>query len=140
MGRRGLYGAGIRIGRDHIASTVNTLVLAYVAAALPLLLIYRQSGLGFGAVVTTETVAVEIVQTLVGSIGLVASVPITTALACWVITQTAGTGDGAAGWAPEADRPPSWETVPAAPPAPAPARSRRRARDRGDDFWTNDPW
>jgi uncharacterized membrane protein len=140
MSRRGLYGAGIRIGRDHIASTVNTLVLAYAAAALPLLLIYRQSGLGFGGVVTTETVAVEIVQTLVGSIGLVASVPITTALACWVITQAAGAGDGSAGWAPEAGRPPSWDTGPAVPPVPAPARSRRRARDRDDDFWTNDPW
>jgi uncharacterized membrane protein len=85
--RRDLYRAGIRIGRDHIASTVNTLVLAYAAAALPLLLIYTQSGLAFGEVLTTETVAVEIVQTLVGSIGLVASVPLTTALACLVATR-----------------------------------------------------
>jgi uncharacterized membrane protein len=85
--RRALYAAGIRIGRDHIASTVNTLVLAYAAAALPLLLLFTQSGLGFGEVVASETVAVEIVQTLVGSIGLVASVPLTTALACWVLTR-----------------------------------------------------
>ena len=90
LSRRQLYAAGIRIGRDHIASTVNTLVLAYSAAALPLLLIYTQSGLGFGGVLATETVAVEIVQTLVGSIGLVASVPLTTALACRVITRPAG--------------------------------------------------
>jgi uncharacterized membrane protein len=86
-GPRSLYGAGIRIGRDHIASTVNTLVLAYSAAALPLLLLFTQSGLGMGDVLTTETVAVEVVQTLVGSIGLVASVPLTTALACWVVTR-----------------------------------------------------
>jgi uncharacterized membrane protein len=86
VGARGLYAAGIRIGRDHIASTVNTLVLAYTAAALPLLLLFAQSGLAIGEVLTTETLAVEIVQTLVGSIGLVASVPLTTALASWVVT------------------------------------------------------
>jgi uncharacterized membrane protein len=84
---RELYGAGIRIGRDHIASTVNTLILAYSAAALPLLLLFTQSGLGFGRVLTSETIAVEIVQALVGSIGLVASVPLTTALASWVVTR-----------------------------------------------------
>jgi uncharacterized membrane protein len=86
VGARGLYSAGIRIGRDHIASTVNTLVLAYTAAALPTLLLFTQSGLAIGEVLTTETLAVEIVQTLVGSIGLVASVPLTTALASWVVT------------------------------------------------------
>lgn len=85
---RSLYAAGIRIGRDHIASAVNTLVLAYSAAALPLLLLFTQSGLAMGDVLATETVAVEVVQTLVGSIGLVASVPITTALAAWVATRT----------------------------------------------------
>jgi uncharacterized membrane protein len=86
VGARQLYTAGIRIGRDHIASTVNTLVLAYTAAALPTLLLFTQSGLAVGEVLTTETLAVEIVQTLVGSIGLVASVPLTTALASWVVT------------------------------------------------------
>jgi uncharacterized membrane protein len=65
---------------------VNTLVLAYTAAALPMLLLFTQSGLAMGEVLTTETLAVEIVQTLVGSIGLVASVPLTTALASWVVT------------------------------------------------------
>jgi uncharacterized membrane protein len=84
---RQLYTAGIRIGRDHIASTVNTLVLAYTAAALPTLLLFTQSGLAMGEVLATETLAVEIVQTLVGSIGLVASVPLTTALASWVVAQ-----------------------------------------------------
>ena len=84
---RNLYGAAVRIGRDHIASATNTLVLAYTAAALPLLLIFTQSGLSLREVVTSETVAVEVVQTLVGSIGLVASVPITTARAAWVVTR-----------------------------------------------------
>jgi uncharacterized membrane protein len=82
-----LYAAGIRIGRDHIASATNTLVLAYTAAALPLLLLFSQSGLGWVEVLTSERVAIEVVQTLVGSIGLVASVPITTALAAWVVTR-----------------------------------------------------
>jgi uncharacterized membrane protein len=86
-GARRLYGPSIRIGRDHIASTVNTLILAYAAAALPLLLLYSESGLAFADVLTSETIAVEIVQTLVGSIGLVASVPLTTAIACWVVTR-----------------------------------------------------
>jgi uncharacterized membrane protein len=90
VGARALYSAGIRIGRDHIASTVNTLVLAYTAAALPTLLLLSQSGLAMGEVLTTETLAVEIVQTLVGSIGLVASVPLTTALASWVVTLSSG--------------------------------------------------
>jgi uncharacterized membrane protein len=85
-GAHQIYSAGIRIGRDHIASTVNTLVLAYTAAALPTLLLFTQSGLAVGEVLTTETLAVEIVQTLVGSIGLVASVPLTTALASWIVT------------------------------------------------------
>jgi uncharacterized membrane protein len=87
-GARGLYTATLRIGRDHIASTVNTLVLAYAAAALPLLLIFTQSGLPSARVLTSETIAVEIIQTLAGSIGLVASVPITTALAAYVVTRT----------------------------------------------------
>jgi uncharacterized membrane protein len=153
MGPRDLYGAGIRIGRDHIASTVNTLVLAYAAAALPLLLIYTQSGLAFGEVLTTETVAVEIVQTLVGSIGLVASVPLTTGLACWVITRSsAAGGDGgedvprwpgggervpqAAGWwdgagTPGSAGPSGWAGPPGGPGAQGAPRQRGAPVGRG---------
>lgn len=80
-----LYRSAVQIGRDHIASATNTLILAYTAAALPLLLIFTQSGLSLADVATSEVVAVEIVQTLVSSIGLVCSVPITTALAARVI-------------------------------------------------------
>jgi uncharacterized membrane protein len=86
MGWRGLYRAGIRIGRDHIASVVNTLVLAYAGAALPLLLLFSTAQSGVGAVANSELVAEEIVRTLVGSIGLVASVPVTTALAALVVS------------------------------------------------------
>ncbi|MFD3624409.1 YibE/F family protein [Streptomyces sp. NPDC058698] len=86
MGRRGLYRAGIRIGRDHIASVVNTLVLAYAGAALPLLLLFSIAQSGVGTVANSELVAVEIVRTLIGSIGLVASVPVTTVLAALVVS------------------------------------------------------
>ncbi|MEV8565715.1 YibE/F family protein [Streptomyces sp. NPDC051322] len=85
MSARGLYRAGIRIGRDHIASVVNTLVLAYAGAALPLLLMFSIAQSSVGSVANAELVAQEIVRTLVGSIGLVASVPVTTALAALVV-------------------------------------------------------
>ena len=83
---------GGRIGRDHIASTVNTLVLAYAGASLPLLLLFTEGGRPIGDVVNGETVAVEIVRTLVGSIGLVAAVPITTALAVVTLHRVDRTG------------------------------------------------
>jgi len=86
-GARQLYAAGIVIGRDHIASTVNTLVLAYAGASLALLLVFTQAGRSLGDVVVGELVAVEVVRTLVGSIGLVAAVPLTTALAAYVVTR-----------------------------------------------------
>jgi uncharacterized membrane protein len=83
----GLFTAAMRIGRDHVASAVNTLVLAYAGASLPLLLLFSLSGQGLGDVATTQAVGTEIVRTLVGSIGLVASVPITTALAAVVASR-----------------------------------------------------
>ncbi|MFI5805601.1 YibE/F family protein [Streptomyces sp. NPDC051561] len=95
MGPRALYRAGIRIGRDHIASVVNTLVLAYAGAALPLLLLFSIAQSSVGTVANSELVAEEIVRTLVGSIGLVASVPVTTALAALVVSaDKSGAGAG----------------------------------------------
>ena len=82
-----LYRSALRIGRDHIASTVNTLVLAYAGASLPLLILFSVSGRRLADVLNTEIVAEEVVRTLVGSIGLVASVPITTALAAYVVAS-----------------------------------------------------
>lgn len=78
---RRLFGGALRVGRDHVSATVNTLVLAYVGATLPLLLIFSATTLGFFEVVNFEVLATEIVATLVGSIGLIAAAPITTALA-----------------------------------------------------------
>jgi uncharacterized membrane protein len=85
LGPADLYRSAVHIGRDHISSVVNTLFLAYAGAALPLLLLFTQTGLGVGDVSTREVVAVEIVRTLVGSIGLIAAVPIATGLAALVI-------------------------------------------------------
>ena len=82
-----LVAPALRIGRDHISSTVNTLFLAYAGAALPLLLFFTQAGQSVRNVVTRELVATEIVRALVGSIGLVASVPIATWLAAAVVTD-----------------------------------------------------
>ncbi|MEU2155496.1 YibE/F family protein [Streptomyces sp. NPDC019396] len=97
MGPRRLYQSAIRIGRDHIASVVNTLVLAYAGASLPLLLLFSIAQSSVGTVANSELVAEEIVRTLVGSIGLVASVPLTTALAALVVSaDRSGATTGAA--------------------------------------------
>ncbi|MEU9105869.1 YibE/F family protein [Streptomyces xanthophaeus] len=112
MGPRALYRAAIRIGRDHIASVVNTLVLAYAGAALPLLLLFSIANSSMGSVANSELVAEEIVRTLVGSIGLVASVPVTTALATLVVS---------------ADRPGTPEAAPVSGPGRG-GRGRRRKR------------
>lgn len=88
-GQRALYRSGLTVGRDHIASTVNTLLLAYAGASLPLLLLFTLSELPLSFVANSEVVAVEIFRTLVGSIGLVSSVPLTT----WLASVIVGRGD-----------------------------------------------
>ena len=87
LGFRELFGRAMRVGRDHVSATVNTLVLAYVGASLPVLLIFSSGGLGFFDAANVELVAKEIVATLVGSIGLIAAVPITTALAALLAAE-----------------------------------------------------
>ncbi|WP_079074218.1 YibE/F family protein [Streptomyces sp. Root1310] len=123
MGWRGLYRAGIRIGRDHIASVVNTLVLAYAGAALPLLLLFSIAQSSVGTVANSELVAEEIVRTLVGSIGLVASVPVTTALAALVVSADRAGAGKAPVTAPEA--------TPAVPGGTAEAAVAGSAQTRG---------
>ncbi len=82
--RATLFRRAMRIGRSHVASTVNTLVLAYVGATLPLLLVFSALELPFGSAVSQEIVAQEVVRGLVGGLGIVAAVPVTTALAAVV--------------------------------------------------------
>src|SRR5215207_3292763 len=80
-GMAALVGSALRVGRDHIAATVNTLFLAYAGAALPLLILFVTGQDSLGTVATAEIVAVEVVRALCGSVGLIAAVPLTTVLA-----------------------------------------------------------
>ncbi|MTK29412.1 hypothetical protein GL305_05110 [Nocardia seriolae] len=79
--RRGIFGAAMRVGRDHIASTVYTLVLAYAGGALPLLLLFSVAGRPIRDVLTGDAVGIEIARSAVGGIALALSVPLTTAIA-----------------------------------------------------------
>ncbi|PBC51083.1 YibE/F family protein [Rhodococcus sp. ACS1] len=79
--RRQIFGSAMRVGRDHIASTVYTLVLAYAGGALPLLLLFSVAGRSIQDVLLSDAVAIEIVRSAVGGIALALSVPLTTAIA-----------------------------------------------------------
>ena len=81
---RTLFVRAMRIGRSHAASTVNTLVLAYVGATLPLMLVFSALDLPFGIAVSQEIVAQEVVRGLVGGLGILAAVPVTTLIAALV--------------------------------------------------------
>lgn len=111
-----IFTSAMRIGRDHIASSVYTLVFAYAGSAMTILLLivaYQQSLL---QIATTEQIAQEVVRTLVGAIGLVLAVPITTVIAVAL--------------APHADE---RSLSPAAPTGPAPGRRRIVVRPRQDE-------
>jgi uncharacterized membrane protein len=87
MPARRLFREAMTVGRDHLGATVNTLVLAYAGASLPALLIFAGQGTPFTEAVGYEAVAEQIVATVVGSIGLVAAVPVTTGLAALLVTR-----------------------------------------------------
>jgi uncharacterized membrane protein len=137
---RMLYTEATRVGRDHVAATVNTLVLAYAGASLPLLIFFSQGNQPIGRLITSEIISVEIVRMLVGSIGLVASVPITTALAAVVM----GPGDDGGhahdhGWGTAIEPPDNsvGDDPDDAPPArhAAPKRGRRKTRTATRSGW-----
>lgn len=83
LGLRALYKRASNIGRDHVAATVNTLVMAYAGAALPMLLVFSMSKGNFAYLINFSFVAEEVVRTLVGSLGLIAAVPMTTFIAAY---------------------------------------------------------
>jgi len=85
--RRSLFAAGLRIGRQHVSATVNTLVLAYAGASLPVLLLFAVSGQGPLDTVTNELIAQEVVRALVGGLGIVAAVPLTTLIASLAVRE-----------------------------------------------------
>jgi uncharacterized membrane protein len=122
-----LFRAAMRIGRDHVASTVNTLALAYAGASMPLLVLFVLSGQSLGAVANSEVVATEIVRTLVGSIGLVTAVPLTTWLASRAVRRSDEHAPGAGG-------PPDVEEGTEGLAGPAPAVVDPEI-DPDRDFW-----
>lgn len=87
--RRAIFVGAMRVGRDHIASTVYTLVLAYAGSALPLLLLFSVANRSLSDVLTSESVAIEIARSAVGGIALALSVPLTTAIASVLATPQA---------------------------------------------------
>lgn len=93
MNRLQVYTRAIRIGREHIGALINTLAIAYVGAALPLLLlIYSSSSGSISFILNSELFATEIIRILIGSIGLIAAVPITTLVASYMLASFAGVG------------------------------------------------
>ncbi|MEE9243831.1 MAG: YibE/F family protein [Mycobacterium sp.] len=91
VSRREVFVGAMRVGRDHIASTVYTLVLAYAGSALPLLLLFSVANRSLGDVLTSESVAIEISRSAVGGIALALSVPLTTGIAALLATANAPT-------------------------------------------------
>ncbi|MFG1944375.1 YibE/F family protein [Nonomuraea sp. NPDC048826] len=116
-GFRRLYRAGSRIGRAHIASVINTIILAYAGASLPLLLLFSIGEQPLGEVLTTPVIAQEVARSVVGTLGLISAVPITTALAALVTSRHA---------------PPSAPSAGDPEPGPAPRAS-------GESFFTDAP-
>ncbi|MET4590143.1 YibE/F family protein [Arthrobacter sp. 754] len=95
---RKLFTSAMRIGRDHIASTVYTIAFAYAGAALPILIIVMLYDRPLGDTLTSAELSEEVIRTLVGSIGLVLAIPVTTLIAVLVVKatgiRTGGTADG----------------------------------------------
>ncbi len=85
LARPEIYRRAIRIGREHIGALVNTLAIAYVGVALPLLLLMQSSTAGILFIINNEMFASEIIRILIGSIGLVLAVPITTLIATYML-------------------------------------------------------
>ena len=102
--RMRLASRAMNVGRSHIAATINTLVLAYVGASLPLIVLFAAGGQDPLLIVSGEVVAVEVVRALAGSLGIVAAVPVTTAIAVMLVGRrlpVVGEGSGvrhAPGW------------------------------------------
>lgn len=88
--KKELFASAIRVGKEHVGALVNTLVLAYVGVALPSILYFSTSYSSMGQLVNMEIFAAEIIRTIIGSIGLILTVPITTALAVYFLKDFKG--------------------------------------------------
>jgi uncharacterized membrane protein len=121
FGFRQLYAAATRVGRAHIASVINTIVLAYAGASLPLMLLFAVGNTPIGQLLTGQLIAEEIVRSVVGTIGLITAVPITTALAAFLAVRQSPTAAAPSlprQSAPVADRAPIPESAAAPKPDP----------------------
>jgi uncharacterized membrane protein len=87
LGPTSLYRGALAVGRDHLSATIHTLVLAYAGAALPLLLAMRSAGVGLTDALNAQDVAEPVLATIVGCIGLIAAVPLTTGLATLLVSR-----------------------------------------------------
>lgn len=92
FGFRDLYNSAMRIGQDHVAATVNTLVLAYAGASLPMLLLFTLARGDLTYLINFAFIAEEVVRTLVGSLGLIAAVPLTTVIAIFFAQRVESLG------------------------------------------------
>ncbi|QXG76605.1 YibE/F family protein [Modestobacter sp. L9-4] len=108
-----LFRRGMSIGRDHIASTIYTIVFAYAGAALPLLLLFELYQRPFWTTLTGSEVGEEVIRTLVGGIALVLAVPVTTLVGALVATAASTAA-------------PDVAPAPVAAPETAPAQALRR--------------
>jgi uncharacterized membrane protein len=150
LGVRGLFARAMKVGRDHIASTVNTLFLAYAGASLALLVLFSTGGLAVGEIVNSEIMAQEIVKTLVGSLGLISAVPATTLLAATlavrrspaaVAASRARYGDDDHGHAPHGHAPRGAPPPdPGADPVRAPGEPPALPEDLDDDERARHLW
>ena len=85
-----LFASAIRVGKEHVGSLVNTLVLAYVGVALPSLLYFSTAYSSVGQMLNMEIFASEVIRTIIGSIGLILTVPVTTLLAVYFLKDFKG--------------------------------------------------
>jgi uncharacterized membrane protein len=90
LSKKEVYTKALRVGREHVGALVNTLALAYTGASLPLLLLLSSVNSSGFSVINQEIFATEIIRTVVGSIGLILTVPITTLLAVYFLKNYNG--------------------------------------------------
>lgn len=90
LSKKELFTRALRVGKEHVSALVNTLVLAYVGVALPTILFFATSTSPMGQIVNSEAFAAEIVRTVLGSLGLIMTVPLTTWLAVIFLHKTRG--------------------------------------------------
>lgn len=90
LSQKELFASAIRVGKEHVGALVNTLVLAYVGVALPSILYFATSYTSIGQMINMEIFASEIIRTIIGSIGLILTVPITTILAVYFLKDFKG--------------------------------------------------